>query len=334
MNYIYYYIMKKKLNIVVLDSYTLNPGDLSWESLAELGNCKIFDRSTKPELVVSHAKNTEIVLTNKSILDCKAINSLPKLRYIGVLATGYNVVDIPACRERGIVVTNVPDYGTDSVAQMTFALILELVQHVGEHSRTVKKGRWSRSRDFCYWDFPLIELTGLKLGIIGFGRIGKRVAQIAGAFGMTILAFDPDLKISSANVKSVSLDTIFKQSDIISLHCPLTTKTKALVNASRLSMMKQTTFLINATRGPLIDEKALAKALNANRIAGAGVDVLSTEPPDPANPLRTTKNCIVTPHIAWATRSARQRLMEIAVGNVNAFIKGNPRNVISCRHIC
>ena len=321
--------MKKKLNIVVLDSYTLNPGDLSWESLAELGNCKIFDRSTKPELVVSRAKNAEIVLTNKSILGSKAINTLPKLRYIGILATGYNVIDVPACRERGIVVTNVPDYGTDSVAQMTFALILELVRHVGEHSRAAKNGRWPKSRDFCYWDFPLVELTGLKLGIIGFGRIGKRVAQIAGAFGMAILAFDPDLKISSANVKSVSLDTIFKQSDIISLHCPLTTKTKALVNASRLSMMKQTTFLINAARGPLIDEKALAKALNANRIAGAGVDVLSTEPPDPANPLLTAKNCIVTPHIAWATRSARQRLMEIAVGNVNAFIKGNPRNVIS-----
>ena len=316
------------MKIVVLDGYTLNPGDLSWDRLKALGSCEIHDR-TAPENILERSKDAEIILTNKTVLDRKTIFSLPKLKYIGVLATGYNVVDIAAAKEKEIAVTNIPTYGTRSVAQMAFALILELAQHAGHHSDTVHEGRWSKSKDFCYWDFPLVELEGLTIGLVGFGRIGQATAEVAKSFGMKILAYDNYVKESPMpGAKMIDLDTLFRESDIISLHCPLTDENKGFINKSRLSMMKKNAFLINTSRGPLINEQDLADALNSGQIAGAGMDVLSSEPPKPDNPLLKAKNCIITPHIAWATQSARKRLMNIAVENVKAFIDGNPTNVV------
>ncbi len=309
------------MNIVVLDGYTLNPGDLSWDALRELGRCEIYDR-TAPDEVVSRCASAEIVLTNKVKLDGESISSVPALKYIGVMATGYNVVDVAAARERKVIVTNVPTYGTPSVAQMTFALLLELTQQVGHHAQTVREGRWTRSADFCYWHSPLIELDGLTFGIIGFGKIGRMVRTVAEAFGMKVLTY-------SRRQPAGELENLFRQSDVVSLHCPLTPETKHLVNAERLTWMKPTAFLLNTGRGPLIDESALAKALNEGRIAGAGLDVLAIEPPTADNPLLGAKNCLVTPHIAWATRAARSRLMETVVENVRAFLTGNPRNVVS-----
>jgi glycerate dehydrogenase len=318
-----------KPKIVVLDSYTLNPGDLSWETLYALGDCTLFDR-TPADQVVARSSNAEIVLTNKTPLTREQIRSLPKLRYIGVLATGFNIVDITAARERNIPVTNVPTYGTRSVAQMTFALLLELTQHVGHHARTVREGRWRRSPDFCYWDYPLIELDGLTLGIIGYGRIGRAVGELGTAFGMKVIAAVSDrAKGSNLDVTMVELDELFAQSDVISLHCPLTPQTKNLINAARLQRMKPSAFLLNTSRGPLVDEPALAAALNTDRIAGAGLDVLSLEPPVDENPLLQAKNCIITPHIAWATRSARARLLQTAVDNVKAFLEGRTQNVVN-----
>lgn len=319
----------EKIRIVVLDGYTLNPGDLSWGGLEALGKCEIHDR-TPADKLLERSKDAEIILTNKTVLDRKIISALPKLKYIGVLATGYNVVELTAAKERGIAVTNIPAYGTRSVAQMTFALILELSQHVGHHSETVRDGRWSKSKDFCYWDFPLIELEGLTIGFVGFGRIGQAAAEIAKGFGMKILAYDNFVKESPvSDVKMTDMDTLFRNSDIISLHCPLTSENKGFINKQRLEMMKRSAFLINTSRGPLINEQDLADALNSERIAGAGLDVLSIEPPPPENPLLKAKNCVVTPHIAWATRSARERLMGIALDNVRAFIGGKPVNVVS-----
>jgi glycerate dehydrogenase len=309
------------MNIVVLDGYTLNPGDLSWDALRELGPCEIYDR-TAPDEIVSRCASAEIVLTNKVKLDGDAMSSIPGLKYIGVIATGYNVVDVAAARERKVIVTNVPTYGTQSVAQMTFALLLELTQHVGHHARTVREGRWTRSPDFSYWDYPLIELDGLTLGIVGFGRIGQMVRTLAEAFGMKVLSY-------SRKQPAEELEKLFRQSDVVSLHCPLTPETKHLVNAERLAWMKPSAFLLNTGRGPLIDESALAKALNEGRIAGAGLDVLAIEPPTADNPLLSAKNCLITPHIAWATRAARSRLMEAVVENVRAFLTGSPRNVVS-----
>jgi glycerate dehydrogenase len=256
-----------------------------------------------------------------------AIRQLPQLRYIGVLATGYNVVDVDAARERGIVITNVPAYGTPSVAQMVFALLLELTHHVGHHARTVREGRWSSCPDFCYWDFPLIELSGLTFGVVGLGRIGREVAKLADAFGMKVIAFAhrPPASVPSY-VRMAGQEELFSQSDAITLHCPLTAETKEMVNAERLGKMKQSAFLINTGRGPLIKEQDLADALNSGRIAGAGLDVLSAEPPGKDNPLLSAKNCYVTPHIAWATRAARQRLLHTAVENVRAFLAGSPVN--------
>jgi glycerate dehydrogenase len=318
-----------KPRIVVLDSYTLNPGDLSWDPLHALGNCTLHDR-TPPEQVVVRAADAEIVLTNKTPLTRQQIQSLSKLRYIGVLATGFNIVDATTAKEQKVLVTNVPTYGTRSVAQMTFALLLELTQHVGHHAQTVREGRWTRSPDFCYWDYPLIELEGLTLGLIGYGRIGRAVGELAAAFGMKVLAAVSNrTKAPPPNVAVVDLDYLFAHSDVISLHCPLTPETKHLVNGARLQRMKPTAFLINTSRGPLIDEPALAEALSSGRIAGAGLDVLAIEPPIADNPLLQAKNCIITPHIAWATRSARARLMQSAVDNVKAFLDGKPQNVVN-----
>jgi glycerate dehydrogenase len=317
------------MKIVVLDGYTMNPGDLSWDELKSLGECFIYDRTPK-ELVVTRAADAEIVLTNKVVLDKEVIESLPRLRYIGVLATGYNVVDVSEAKKRGIVVTNVPDYSTMSVVQLTFALLLELTHHVGLHSESVRRGDWTKSPDFCYWLTPLVEIDGLTMGIIGYGRIGRAVAKVARAFGMDVIAYSRRLKNEGdENARFEEIDKIFETADVVSLHCPLTKETERIVNRERISLMKSTAFLINTGRGGLVDEQALAEALNNGRIAGAAVDVLSTEPPQPSNPLLTAKNCIITPHIGWATKSARERLMKIVVNNIRAFLNGTPVNVVN-----
>ena len=315
--------------IVVLDGYTLNPGDLSWEGLEALGECVVHDRS-EPEEVVERAKDADVVLTNKTVLDRLTLADLPKLQYIGVLATGYNVVDIAATRERGIPVTNVPGYGTPSVAQYTMALILELAHRIGDHSISAKSGDWAKTSDFCYWNHPLIELRGLTLGIVGFGQIGSAVADLAMAFGMKVIVHNRSKPVPvPADIEFVELDALLERSDVVTLHCPLTDENLGFIDAEKLGQMKSTAFLVNTARGPLIDEQALADALEKGEIAGAAVDVVSSEPPTMDNPLFAAPNCIVTPHIAWATRSARARLMEIAVGNVKAFLNGKARNVVN-----
>jgi len=317
------------MRIVVLDGYTLNPGDLSWAQLEALGPCRIYDR-TPGEDVVRRSAGAEIVLTNKTVLSPEAIQQLAELRYIGVLATGYNVVDLEAARRRNIPVTNVPVYGTASVAQMVFAHVLNFTQRVAHHDRTVKEGRWASCEDFCYWDFPLVELAEMTMGVVGLGRIGQATARLALAFGMKVIAYDPAVGSPDPQaVEMVDLDRVFSESDIVSLHCPLTPQTRELVNADRLALMKSSALLINTSRGPLIDERALAEALNTGRIAGAGMDVLFREPPEANNPLLSAKNCTITPHIAWATRAARERLMRIAVENVRAFLEGKPQNVVN-----
>ena len=317
------------MKIVVLDGFTLNPGDLSWEPLKVLGDCEVYDR-TRTEEVLPRAADAEVVLTNKTVLSGEQIRSLPKLKYIGVLATGYNIVDVACARERSIPVTNVPAYGTKSVAQMTLALLLELTQHVGHHAQTVREGRWTKSPDFCYWDQSLVELDGLTMGLVGYGRIGRAVGELAAAFGMNVaVSGRTNAGAAGAGVAVLDLDALFARSDVVSLHCPLTPETKHLVNRERLARMKPTAFLLNTSRGPLVDELALAEALNNRRIAGAGLDVLAVEPPHDGNPLFQAKNCYVTPHIAWATRAARARLMDTAVGNVRAFLNGQPRNVVN-----
>lgn len=315
------------MRIVVLDGYALNPGDLSWEGLQSLGKCLVYERSV-PEEIMERAEGFEIVLTNKVALSAETIRSLSSLRYIGVLATGYNIVDIAAAKERKIPVTNIPTYGTESVAQMVMAHLLNLCQHVAHHGETVKAGLWAQAKDFCYWDYPMVELSGLTMGIVGFGRIGKSVARMARAFGMRVLAHDL-YPIAEEGMTSADLETVFRASDAVSLHCPLTDSNKGFVNAALLSKMKKTAFLINTSRGPLIDEMALADALNKGVIAGAGLDVLETEPPPRDHPLYQAKNCCITPHISWATSAARGRLMRTAVENVRAFLAGRPQNVVN-----
>ena len=317
------------MNIVVLDGHTLNPGDLDWADLKALGPCVIHDRTPAAEIIARSA-GAEIVITNKVPFSRETLQALPKLRYIGVTATGYNIIDVTAARERGVTVTNVPSYGTRSVAQHTFALLLELTQHAGLHSRSARAGGWARSPDWCYWEQPLVELDGLTMGIVGFGRIGRAVGDLAQAFGMKVIAaVSPSAKKPPHNVSIVDLDYLFSTSDVVSLHCPSTAETKHLVNAARLARMKASAFLLNTSRGALIDEAALAAALNRGRIAGAGVDVLSSEPPAGENPLLTARNCIVTPHIAWATRAARARLLHVSVQNVSAFLEGKVQNGVS-----
>jgi len=317
------------VKIVVLDGGTLNPGDLSWGELEALGDCTIYDR-TPADLTVERAKDADVVFTNKVILDREVLDQLPNLKYIGVLATGYNIVDIEAARERDIPVCNVPTYGTSSVSQMVFAHLLNLCQHVAYHAETVTAGRWANSDDWCYWDFPMIELAGLTFGVVGYGRIGRASAALAKAFGMKVIAYDAFVQDSGEpEIDMVDLDTIFSESDAITFHCPLTPETTKMVNSERLAQMKKTAFVINTSRGPVIDNKDLADALNAGVIAGAGIDVVETEPPEPDNPLFTAKNCYVTPHISWATRSARGRLMQTAVDGVAAFIAGKPINVVN-----
>jgi glycerate dehydrogenase len=317
------------MRIVVLDGYTLNPGDLSWATFSALGECAVYDR-TPPGEVLARARGAEIILVNKAPLDVGTLGALAGLRYIGVLATGFNIVDVKAARELGIVVTNIPTYGTRSVAQHVFALLLELTQRVGYHAGTVREGRWSASPDWCYWDYPLVELAGLTVGIVGYGRIGQATARVAEAFGMNVIAHDVGAPPPGVpTVRMVDLDTLFTEADVVSLHCPLTADTRHLVDARRLGLMKKSAFLINTSRGPLVNEADLAAALNAGRIAGAGLDVLAVEPPLPNNPLLGARNCLLTPHIAWATHSARSRLMGIAADNLRAFLAGQPINVVS-----
>ena len=317
------------MKIVILDGHTLNPGDLSWEGLSKFGELKAYER-TPPELVAERCAEAEIIITNKAIVTRETINSLPALRYIGVTATGVNIVDCKAATERSIPVTNVPGYGPRSVAQMTFAHILNFTQQTAHHANEVSKGRWSNCPDFCFTDFPLVELDGLVLGILGYGDIGKESARIGRAFGMEVIAHSRSLTESiPGEVEAVDLSELFVRSDVLSLHCPLTPETEKVVNAESLASMKASAFLINTGRGPLVDEQALANALSTGKLAGAGLDVLSTEPPPPDNPLIGAKNCIVTPHIAWATLAARKRLLDITVANLKAFLEGVPKNIVN-----
>lgn len=313
------------MKIVVLDGFTANPGDLSWEAFTALGDCTIHDR-TAPNEIVDRLRDAEVALTNKAILDATTFEQLPSLRYVGVVATGYNNVDVAAARSRNIPVCNVPEYGTATVAQAVFALLLELTNRTGHHAETVRSGRWCRSLDFCYWDGSLIELSGLTLGIVGYGRIGQAVARIGRAFGMRILAYR---RSGDLGPEGSDLDTLFRTSDVISLHCPLTPETRAMVDAKRLAQMKPGAFLINTARGLLIQEADLADALNAGRLAGAGLDVLSVEPPTETHPLLHARNCVITPHIAWATRAARGRLLHLTAENLRAFLRGTPQNIVN-----
>lgn len=317
------------MKIVVLDGYGLNPGDLSWSGMEALGELMVYDR-TSPSELLERSEGAEVLITNKTLITAENMAELPNLKYIGVLATGYNVVDIDAAKARGIVVTNIPAYSTNSVAQMVFAHVLNITQHVGHYADENVKGRWSSNADFCYWDTNLVELDGKKMGIVGLGNIGKATARIALAFGMEVLAYtSKEQKDLPLGVKKVTLDELFAESDVLSLHCPLTPDTKEMVNANRLRMMKPNAILINTGRGPLVNEQDLADALNEGRIAGAGLDVLSVEPALANNPLLSAKNCFITPHIAWATKEARTRLMDIAVNNLKSYQEGNIINNVA-----
>ena len=314
------------MKIVVLDAYTLNPGERRWEELEELGEVVVHDRTAQLD-VVRRAKDAEVVLTNKTILDGFILNLLPKLKYIGVLATGYNVVDLDVARQRGIVVTNIPAYSTQSVAQMAIAHLLNITQRVAHYAHEVHNGVWSAQPDFCYWNTPLIELAGKKIGIVGFGNTGQATAQIAEALGMEVWVYTSKPKKSlPKKYQKVTLNELFSACDVVSLHCPLTAENKEMVNSFRLSLMKQGAILINTSRGGLIDEKALEQALLSGKLLGAGLDVLSSEPVPNGNPLLKLKNCFITPHIAWATRESRMRLMDQAVENLKAWMEGRTIN--------
>lgn len=317
------------MKIVILDSYTANPGDLSWEPLKKLGELSVYDR-TRPEETVERAREAEIVLTNKVCLHRAEIEQLPRLRYIGVLATGYNVVDIDAAAERGIVVTNVPAYSTMSVAQMVFAHLLTVTNRVEHYAIKNRSGEWASGPDFCYWDTDLTELAGKTFGIVGLGNIGSHVAAIAQALGMKVVAYtSKDANSLSTGIAKRSLEELFRESDVVSLHCPLTSDTHHLVNRQLLCSMKPSAILINTGRGPLVNEQDVADALNGNRLKAYCADVLSEEPPQTDNPLLQCENAFITPHIAWATKEARMRLIEIAISNVNAFVNKHPKNVVS-----
>ena len=317
------------MKIIVLDGYGLNPGDLNWEGFESLGELTVYDR-TLPSELMERAAGAEVFITNKTLITAENMADLPELKYIGVLATGYNVVDINAAKARGIVVTNIPAYSTASVAQMVFAHILNITQRVGYYADENKQGRWTKNADFCYWDTQLVELQGKKMGIVGLGNIGQATARIAQAFGMEVCVYSskPQFVLPSG-IKKMDLDELFAECDVISLHCPLTPDTKEMVNADRLSKMKSNAILINTGRGPLINEQDLADALNEGRIAAAGLDVLSVEPSVEGNPLLTARNCFITPHIAWATLEARTRLMEIAGQNLKSYLNGQIINNVA-----
>ena len=319
------------MKIAALDGYAANPGDLLWEPLKQFGELEIYDR-TPAELVVERAKDADAILTNKVKIDETVLSQLPRLRYIGVLATGYNIVDVEAAARREIVVTNIPAYSTDSVVQMTFAHILNIANRVEHYASQNRQGRWSRNPDFCYWDTPLTELSGKTLGIVGLGNIGKSVARIAREFGMNVFAYTSKaLSDLPEGIRKTTLDGLFGISDVVSLHCPLTPQTRHLINAETLAKMKQGSILINTGRGPLVDEQAVADALSTGHLLAYGADVMAEEPPASDNPLLQQPNAFITPHIAWATREARQRLMDICTENLRAFIDGKPQNDVTGR---
>lgn len=317
------------MKIVILDGFTVNPGDLSWSALESLAEVEVYDRTSEDQ-IVPRCKGAEIVLTNKVVLDSSVLNQLPRLMYIGVLATGYNVVDLEVASRQSIVVTNIPSYSTDSVAQMVFSHLLNIVSRTDHYAQENRNGRWSKNQDFCYLDHTLSELAGKRMGIVGLGNIGMAVAKIALAFNMEVIAYtsksDEELP---EGVRSVTMEELFTGSDVISLHCPLTESTRHLVNASRLRTMKPSAILINTGRGPLVCDQDVADALNSHTIAAYAADVLTEEPPKADNPLLSAKNCYLTPHIAWATYEARQRLINICVENVKAFIEGDPKNQVN-----
>ena len=320
------------MKIVVLDGYTLNPGDLNWDGIKKFGELTVHDRTDfAPEKVVETIGDAEIIFTNKTPLSKSVLEKVSSVKYIGVLATGHNVVDTVAAEELGIKVTNIPTYGTTAVAQFTFALLLEMCHHVGNHSEAVKKGDWTNSPDFCFWNYPLIELAGKTLGLVGFGRIGQSTAKIAQTFGLYILAYDPyeNPDLARETCKYVSLDELLASSDIISLHCPLLDSNMGIINKNTIDRMKDGVMIINTSRGPLVVEQDLCDALDSGKVAGAAVDVVSAEPISANNPLLKAKNCIITPHIAWALKEARARLMDIAINNLSAFISGEPVNVVN-----
>lgn len=322
----------EKQKIVVLDGYTENPGDLSWTGLEALGEVDVYDRTPSRngnEEILRRAKGAAIVITNKTPLTGDTLRALtPELQYIGVLATGYNVVDTACAKALGVPVCNIPTYGTTAVAQFTLALLLELCHHVGAHSVRVHEGAWSECADFCFWDYPLMELGGKTMGLIGYGHIGKAVAKLAKAFGMDVVFFDT-LAQTDGNAEKVTLDALYARSDVISLHCPLFPENTGMIDASAIKKMKPGVLILNTARGPLINEADLAQALREGRVGGAAMDVLSQEPPGKDNPLLAAPNCLVTPHIAWAPKESRQRLMDIAVDNVRAFLEGHPQNVVN-----
>lgn len=318
------------MKIVVLDGYTLNPGDLTWERLEKLGEVKVYDR-TPTDKILERIGDAEAIFTNKTPITKETLDKAPNIKWIGVLATGYNVVDVNAAKEKGVLVTNIPTYGTTAVGQMAFALLLEVCHHVWAHSEAVRKGDWTNNADWCFWNYPLIELAGKTIGVIGYGRIGQTTGKIAQAFGMKVLAFDEyqNKDLESETMKYVSLDELLANSDVISLHCPLFPSTEGIINKNTIAKMKDGVIILNNSRGPLVVEQDLADALNSGKVYAAGLDVVSTEPIKMDNPLVTAKNCIITPHISWAPKESRERLMNIAVENLEEFIKGTPINVVN-----
>ena len=318
------------MKIVILDGYTENPGDLSWEGFEKLGDLTVYDR-TPADKIAERIEGAEAVIINKTPLSAETIAGCPTLKYIGVLATGYNVVDIQAAKDRGIPVCNIPTYGTAAVGQFAIALLLEICHHIGEHSQSVHNGDWESCVDWCYWNYPLIELDGKTMGIIGFGRIGQTTARIAQALGMKVLAYDQyeNKSLESDTMKYTTLDDLLAKSDVISLHCPLFESTQGIINKDSIAKMKDGVIILNNSRGPLIVEQDLADALNSCKRAATGMDVVSTEPIHGDNPLLKAKNCIITPHISWAPKESRQRLMDIAVDNLEKFLAGNPQNVVN-----
>jgi len=313
------------MKIIILDGYAENPGDLSWDGFAALGELTVYDH-TPADQIIPRIGDAEIVITNKTPVSAQTFEACPSIRYVGVLATGYNVVDIEAARRRGVVVANVPAYSTASVAQHVFALLLELCHHVGHHNAAAQQGRWTTSRDFCFWDYPLIELAGKTMGIIGYGRIGRAVAEIARAFGMKVLACR-----AHGGEDTVALEDVLRSSDVISLHCPLTADNTGMISRDAIAMMKDGVIIINTARGPLIDEPALREALLSGKVLGAALDVVSVEPIPADHPLLGLENCLITPHIAWAPKESRQRLMDVAVENLRSFLNGTPANNVAAQ---
>jgi glycerate dehydrogenase len=317
------------MKIVILDGYTENPGDLSWDELKKLGELAVYDRTPRDK-IAERIGNAEAVILNKAPVTKETLAACKNIKYIGVLATGYNIVDCDAAKARGIVVTNIPTYGTDAVGQFAIALLLEICHHIGHHDQEVKKGRWEQNPDWCFWDHPLIELAGKTLGIIGFGRIGQTTGRIAKAMNMNVIAYDEQLTDSGKAIADyVSLDDLFARSDVIALHCPLFPSTQGIINKNTIAKMKDGVIILNNSRGPLVVEQDLADALNSGKVYAAGLDVVSTEPIKGDNPLLKAKNCVITPHISWAPKESRQRLMDIAVNNLRAFIDGKPVNVVN-----